>query len=36
MGWGVDTVPVLEEWGGQMIQWLFYVGGGVAALRSLR
>ncbi|MBL6431688.1 MAG: hypothetical protein HPM95_13185 [Alphaproteobacteria bacterium] len=35
-GWGVATVPILEAWGGQMIQWLFYVGGGVAALRSLR
>lgn len=35
-GWGVATVPVLEAWGGQMIQWLFYVGGGVAALRTLR
>ncbi|ADZ72417.1 hypothetical protein [Polymorphum gilvum] len=35
-GWRVATVPILEAWGGQMIQWLFYVGGGVAALRSLR
>ncbi|WP_417766740.1 hypothetical protein [Stappia sp.] len=35
-GWGVATVPILEAWGGQMIQWLFYVGGGVAALRTLR
>lgn len=35
LGWNVDTVPILEEWGGQMIQWVFYVGGGVAALKTL-
>lgn len=35
-GWGIDEVPVLRDWGGQMIQWIFYVGGGVGIIKSLR
>ncbi|MGL4673296.1 MAG: hypothetical protein ACRCXK_00405 [Wohlfahrtiimonas sp.] len=33
--WNIATVPILEEWGGQIIQWLFYVGGGIAAWKSI-
>jgi hypothetical protein len=35
-GWKVATVPVLEEWGGQMIRWLFYTGTIVGALKILK
>ena len=34
--WNVATVPLLENWGGQMIQWLFYVGSGVGAIKMLK
>lgn len=33
--WNVATIPLLENWGGQMIQWLFYVGSGVGAIKTL-
>jgi hypothetical protein len=36
LGWGVDTVPILEDWGGEMIRWLFYTGGAAMALKALR
>lgn len=35
-GWGVATVPVLEDWGGQMIRWLFYTGTVVGAVKMLK
>lgn len=35
-GWGVDEVPVLREWGGQMIQWIFYAGGAAGVLKILK
>lgn len=35
-GWGVATVPILEDWGGQMIRWLFYTGTVVGAIKMLR
>lgn len=34
-GWKVAEVPVLRDWGGQMIQYLFYIGGGIAAWKSI-
>lgn len=35
-GWGVASVPVLTDWGGQMIRWLFYTGTVVGAVKMLR
>ncbi|WFE92290.1 hypothetical protein K1718_13270 [Roseibium porphyridii] len=35
-GWGVDTVPILEDWGGQMIRWLFYTSTVVGAIKMLK
>lgn len=35
-GWGIASVPILEEWGGQMISWIFYTGTAVGALKMLR
>lgn len=35
-GWGVATVPVLQDWGGQMIRWLFYTGTVVGAIKMLK
>lgn len=35
-GWKVATVPVLEDWGGKMISWLFYTGTVVGALKMMR
>ena len=35
-GWGVASVPILEEWGGQTISWSFYTGTAVGALKMLR
>lgn len=36
LGWGIATVPILEEWGGQMISFLFYTGTVVGALKILK
>lgn len=35
--WDVANLPTMQmqEWAGNMIQWVFYVGGGVAGLRAL-
>lgn len=35
-GWGVAEVPVLKEWGGEMIRFLFYTGTVVGALKILK
>ncbi|MCV0428854.1 MAG: hypothetical protein K5905_25650 [Roseibium sp.] len=35
-GWKVATVPVLEQWGGEMIRWLFYTGTFVAGVKMLK
>lgn len=35
-GWGVASVPILEDWGGQMIRWLFYTGTVVGAIKMLK
>lgn len=37
-GWRVADLPTpqMQEWAGQMIQWLFYVGSGVGALKALQ
>lgn len=35
-GWKVASVPVLEEWGGQMINWLFVGGTVTAAIKTLK
>ena len=34
--WNVATVPILENWGGQMIQWLFYAGSAVGVIKMLK
>lgn len=36
--WSVADLPTpqMQEWAGDMIRWLFYVGSGVGALRMLR
>lgn len=36
--WSVADLPTpqMQEWAGDMIRWLFYVGSGVGALRALR
>ncbi|MBO9441363.1 hypothetical protein J7363_04615 [Phaeobacter italicus] len=36
--WSVADLPTpqMQEWAGDMIRWLFYVGTGVGALKSLR
>jgi len=36
--WSVANLPTpqMQEWAGQMIQWIFYVGSGVAVLKGLR
>lgn len=36
-GWNVADLPTpnMQEWAGRMIEWLFYVGTGVAGLRML-
>jgi len=36
--WSVADLPTpqMQQWAGSMIQWLFYVGSGVGALRALR
>lgn len=36
--WNVADLPTpqMQEWAGDMIRWLFYVGSGVGALRALR
>lgn len=36
--WNVADLPTpqMQEWAGRMIQWLFFVGSGVAGLRALR
>ena len=36
--WSVANLPTpqMQEWAGQMIQWVFYVGSGVAVLKGLR
>lgn len=36
-GWQVADLPTvqMQDWAGNMIQWIFYVGGGVAGLRVL-
>lgn len=35
--WDVANLPTAEmrDWAGNMIQWLFYVGGGVAGLKAV-
>jgi hypothetical protein len=37
-GWRVADLPTqnLQDWAGQMITWIFYVGSGVAVLKGLR
>lgn len=35
-GWGIASVPILEDWGGQMIRWLFYTGTVVGAIKMLK
>ncbi len=35
-GWHVAIVPILEEWGGQMIRWIFYTGTVVGAVKMLK
>lgn len=36
--WSVSNLPTpqMQEWAGQIIQWIFYVGSGVAVLKGLR
>lgn len=36
--WSVADLPTpqMQEWAGDMIRWLFYVGSGVGALRMLK
>ncbi len=36
--WSVANLPTpqMQEWSGQMITWIFYVGSGVAVLKGLR
>ncbi len=36
--WSVADLPTpqMQQWAGDMIRWLFYVGSGVGALRALR
>lgn len=36
--WSVADLPTpqMQEWAGDMIRWLFYIGSGVGALRMLR
>lgn len=36
--WSVANLPTpqMQEWAGTMIQWIFYVGSGVAVLKGLR
>lgn len=36
--WSVANLPTpqMQEWAGQMIQWIFYVGSGMAVLKGLR
>jgi len=36
--WSVANLPTpqMQEWAGQMITWIFYVGSGVAVLKGLR
>jgi hypothetical protein len=36
--WSVADLPTpqMQEWAGDMIRWLFYVGTGVGALKALR
>ncbi len=36
--WSVADLPTpqMQQWAGDMIRWLFYVGSGVGALRMLR
>ncbi|ABF63560.1 hypothetical protein TM1040_0827 [Ruegeria sp. TM1040] len=36
--WSVADLPTpqMQEWAGDMIRWLFYVGTGVGAIKSLR
>ena len=36
--WNVADLPTpqMQEWAGDMIRWVFYVGSGVGALRAIR
>ena len=36
--WNVANLPTqqMQEWAGQMIQWLFYIGSGIAVFKTMR
>ncbi|MES0879682.1 hypothetical protein [Roseibium sp. SCP14] len=36
LGWGVAEVPVLREWGGQMVRWLFFTGTAATVYKMMR